>query len=322
MGNIFSISTEKEFEQVCLETFQKQAKECEPYKRYINYLDIDVDNVTDFREIPFLPIEFFKSERVICGNKEPQVVFTSSGTTGVETSRHYVIDISLYEESFIRGFEYFYGAPKDYCILALLPSYLEREGSSLIYMVKKLVEDSRHPQSGFFLHNIEELIKTLQDMQSKNQPTILIGVTFALLDLAENFHLNFPELIVMETGGMKGRRKEISRQELHWILSKKFGVEHIHSEYGMTELLSQAYSKGEGIFHTPPWMRVLVRDINNPFSYLSEGVQGGVNVIDLANQNSCSFVETQDLGKLFSDGSFEILGRIDKSQLRGCNMLI
>jgi phenylacetate-coenzyme A ligase PaaK-like adenylate-forming protein len=268
------------------------------------------------------PIEFFKSERIICGNKKPQVVFTSSGTTGVETSRHYVTDISLYEESFMRGFEYFYETPKNYCVLALLPSYLERENSSLIYMVKKLIEDSRHPQSGFFLHNIEELVKTLLDIQSKNQPVIFISVTFALLDLAENYHLSFPELIVMETGGMKGRRKEISRQELHRILSKKFGVEHIHSEYGMTELLSQAYSKGGGIFHTPPWMRILVRDINNPFFYLSERAQGGVNVIDLANQNSCSFIETQDLGRLFSDGSFEVLGRMDKSQLRGCNMLM
>jgi hypothetical protein len=323
--NIFSISSPNDFTRACLAAFRRQAAECEPYARYLSLLGVDVEAVDEVEKIPFLPIEFFKTENIIGGNAAPQITFTSSGTSGAATSRHHVADLCLYEESFTRGFELFYGSAKKYCIVTLLPSYLERKGSSLIYMVESLVRRSEHAQSGFYLYNHEELLKTLFALREKNQPTILIGVSFALLDLAEKLgggmaaHSN---LIVMETGGMKGRRRELPREELHRILCAAFGVKSIHSEYGMTELLSQAYSAGGGKFFTPPWMKVVVRDLYSPFVQAALGATGGVNVIDLANQNSCSFIETQDLGKVFSDGSFEILGRMDKSQLRGCNMLL
>ncbi len=370
MQNIFSISTEADFTHACLETFRRQAVECEPYARYLSYLGAEVRAVNSVEQIPFLPIEFFKTEKIVCGGAEQQVTFTSSGTTGTETSSHYVTDVKLYEESLTRGFEHFYGSVEHYCVLALLPGYMERQGSSLIYMVESLVKQSKHPQSGFYLYNHEELVKTLGDLRQKNQPTLLIGVTFALLDLVEGGgvqrgvspagggaqragvedgvmpnaarfdkparlrHLgglsmttrevgeNDSWLTIMETGGMKGRRRELPREEMHQILCAKFGVSAIHSEYGMTELLSQAYSAGNGKFFTPPWMRILLRDLYNPFAQAPLGTSGGVNVVDLANQNSCSFIETQDLGKIYPARDFEILGRIDKSQLRGCNMLV
>jgi phenylacetate-coenzyme A ligase PaaK-like adenylate-forming protein len=245
----------------------------------------------------------------------------SSGTTGAETSRHHITDVRLYEESFLRGFERVYGAPQKYCILALLPGYAERQGSSLAYMVERLVEQSAHPQGGFFLHSYEALAARLALLQRRRQPAILIGVSFALLELAERYTFRFPELIVMETGGMKGRRRELPREELHQILCSSFGVDAIHSEYGMTELLSQVYSSGGGRFFSPPWMRVTLRDLHNPFAPAAAATSGGVNVIDLANQNSCSFIETQDLGRVSANGSFEVLGRIDHSLARGCNML-
>lgn len=258
----------------------------------------------------------------MCGSKTPQVVFTSSGTTGMVQSRHPVSDITLYEKSFTCGFEHFYGKAEDYVILALLPSYLEREGSSLIYMVDSLIKQSNDESSGYFLYNHAELFDTLQRLQHKKKKVLLIGVTYALLDFAEAYSLNFPDLIVMETGGMKGKRRELIRAELHNILTAAFGVTSIHSEYGMTELLSQAYSSGGGIFRCPPWMKIQIRDMNDPLSQMENGYTGGVNIIDLANRYSCSFIATQDLGKAYSDGSFEILGRFDNSDIRGCNLLV
>ncbi|MEO6849860.1 MAG: acyl transferase, partial [Mucilaginibacter sp.] len=251
-----------------------------------------------------------------------QATFTSSGTTGMFNSRHLVTDLIWYEESFRKAFELFYGDIEDHCILALLPSYLEREGSSLIYLAEDLVKRSGNPDSGFYLYNHEDLFKQLKKQQEAKKPTLLIGVTFALLDFVEHCPIDFSQLIVMETGGMKGRRKEMIREELHQTLCKGFGVNAIHSEYGMTELLSQAYSKGDGIFNCPPWMKVIARDTNDPISTVEHGKTGGINVIDLANSNSCAFIATQDLGKVYADGSFEVLGRFDDSDVRGCNLLI
>ncbi|MDR1226883.1 MAG: acyltransferase [Prevotellaceae bacterium] len=322
MSSIFSISGNADFEQNCLATFRKQAVECEPYARYVSLLGVDVQSVAKVEQIPFLPIELFKSEQIVCGGAEPQVTFTSSGTTGTETSRHLVTDVAIYEQSFLLGFEHFYGSPSKYCILALLPSYLERQGSSLVYMVERLVKESENSNSGFFLYNYEELVLVLQKMQAEKQPTLLIGVTFALLDLVEKHTIIFPDLVVMETGGMKGMRRELPREELHSLLCRELGVKSIHSEYGMTELLSQGYSSGSGIFYCPPWMKTIIRDANNPFMQAPFGAIGGINAVDLANQNSCSFIQTQDLGRALPNGGFEVLGRMDKSQARGCNMLM
>ncbi|NOU60846.1 acyl transferase [Marinifilum caeruleilacunae] len=319
---IFSISNEEEFERVALEIFRYQAENNAVYREYLQHLKKDVNQVKQIIDIPFLPIEFFKSRKVVSGNDPAVETFTSSGTTGILTSRHFVPDVSIYEKSFTKGFEDFYGSITDYCVLALLPSYLEREGSSLIYMMEHLIRDSKHPKSGFYLHNHEELIETIADLKQRKQKILLLGVSFALLDLAENYELDFSDVIIMETGGMKGRRKEITREELHKFLCTKLGVSEIHSEYGMTELLSQAYSKGRSLFHTPNWMKILIRDTYDPFSYEKTGRTGGVNVIDLANVHSCSFIETQDLGKIHTDGSFEILGRFDHSDIRGCNLLV
>jgi len=322
---IFRISTGEDLETVALEIFQFQAEHNNIYKKYLSILNKPFNSIKSISEIPFLPIEFFKTHEVVTppqnSNFKPQT-FLSSGTTGNETSKHFVADISIYEKSFRKAYEYFYGDIHNYCVLALLPSYLEREGSSLVYMLNDLIKESGHKQSGFYLHNVEELNKTLKSLQEKNQKTILFGVTYALLDFVEQYQFRFPGLIVVETGGMKGKRKEIVRDELHQVLCAGFGVEKIHSEYGMTELLSQAYSKGDGIFKTPPWMKILIRDVNDPVSFLSENKTGGINVIDLANIYSCSFIATQDLGKLHADGSFEVLGRFDDSDIRGCNLMI
>ncbi|MBN2597634.1 MAG: acyl transferase [Marinifilaceae bacterium] len=319
---IFNCTNDLEFEKLALQVFQYQATNNIVYKEYLEHLKFDISTVKTLIQIPFLPIDFFKSHKVVSINKEAQAIFTSSGTTGNLTSRHYVPDLKIYEASFTKGFEQYYGPVSDYCILALLPSYLEREGSSLIYMMEKLVEDSKHEQSGFYLHNHEELIAAIADLKKQNQKILLLGVSFALLDLAEQYQLDLDGVIVMETGGMKGRRKEITREELHAFLTQRLGVEKIHSEYGMTELLSQAYSKGDSLFFTPGWMKILIRDIYDPFSYEQQGRSGGVNVIDLANIHSCSFIETQDLGRIHEDGSFEILGRFDHSDIRGCNLLV
>ncbi|RKE00218.1 LuxE/PaaK family acyltransferase [Marinifilum flexuosum] len=321
-NKIFSINNELEFKQVALEIFRYQAENNEVYREYLQYLKKDFNQITKLTEIPFLPIEFFKSRKVVSSNNPAKEIFTSSGTTGNLTSRHFVPDISIYEKSFKKGFEDFYGPITDYCVLALLPSYLEREGSSLIYMMEHLIKDSKHAKSGFYLHNHEELIECIADLKKSNQKILLLGVSFALLDLAEKYTLDLSDVIIMETGGMKGRRKEITREELHAFLCSRLGVNEIHSEYGMTELLSQAYSKGQSLFQTPNWMKIMIRDAYDPFSYEKTGRTGGVNVIDLANVHSCSFIETQDLGKIHEDGKFEILGRFDHSDIRGCNLLV
>lgn len=321
-NQIFSIHTEAAFNETALAVFQYQAINCPVYKSYISHLNVDPATITEVSEIPFLPISFFKTQAVLSDQREPAVAFTSSGTTGMVQSRHLVTDLSLYEQSFNQAFQQFYGDPKDICILALLPSYQEREGSSLIYMIDALIEQSEHADSGYFLHNRDDLYQTLNRLKNSNQKTILIGVTYALLDFVEQFTIDFPDLIVMETGGMKGKRKELVREELHAILQKGFGVDSIHSEYGMTELLSQAYSYGNGVFKSPQWMKVSLRDTNDPLSPAAQGKSGGINIIDLANLNSCAFLATQDLGKLSADGSFEILGRFDNSDIRGCNLLV
>ncbi len=322
-GHFFSIRTETEFNEAALEVFNYQAINCWVYQRYITHLKIDTTTVKQYQDIPFLPISFFKTHEVVSTNKASQIIFSSSGTTGQTTSKHIVQDLSLYETSYNTTFQRFYGKADDLCILALLPSYLERDGSSLIYMVDDLLKQSKHPASGYFLHNHEELFDSLKQLKAAKQKTILIGVTYALLDFAEQYEINFPELIVMETGGMKGKRKEMIRAELHSILCNSFGVKTIHSEYGMTELLSQGYSKGNGIFECPPWMKILLRDTSDPLSLIStQQTTGGINVIDLANINSCAFIATQDLGKLHSENQFEILGRFDNADIRGCNLLV
>jgi hypothetical protein len=319
---VFSINDNEQFNVAALHIFRHQAKKCTVYADFIAGLGIDSESVSTINQIPFLPIQFFKSHRILSTADDVQVTFTSSGTTGVITSSHHVTDVSWYEESFRKAFGLFYGDITNYTVLALLPAYLERPGSSLIYMAQDLITQSNNPDSGFYLYNHADLYAQLICQQQSNKPTLLIGVTFALLDFIEQYQLNFPQLIVMETGGMKGRRKEMIREELHDTLCKGFGVDAIHSEYGMTELLSQAYSKGDGIFNCPPWMRIITRDTNDPLTLTTKGKTGGINIIDLANINSCSFIATQDLGKLYDDGSFEILGRFDNADIRGCNLLI
>lgn len=320
--HVFSIKDQEQFETIALQSFRHQAANCVVYSKFIEGLKIDAAKVEHIEQIPFLPVEFFKSHQIVSNANTVEVTFSSSGTTGITTSRHEVTDVSWYVESFRRAFQLFYGDITKYTILALLPSYLEREGSSLIYMAEDLIKQSNAPHSGFYLYNYDELYHQLKKQQQIKKPTLLIGVTFALLDFVEQHPINFPELIVMETGGMKGKRREMVREELHDVLCKGFGVDTIHSEYGMTELLSQAYSKGNGIFNTPPWMRIITRDTNDPVSLINYGKTGGVNIIDLANINSCSFIATQDLGKVYADGSFEVLGRFDNADIRGCNLLI
>ena len=321
-NRIFNITSEKEFSNLVIEIFNYQYQTNQVYQNFCNLLKINPSDVISIEKIPFLPIEFFKSQQVICGDKNFETIFLSSGTTSENQSKHYVKDVKVYEQSFINGFEQFYGKITDYCFLALLPSYMEREGSSLIYMTEYLVKHSHHSLSGFYLKNYKELLETIEKLNQQKQKTILIGVSFALLDLAEQHQVNMENIIIMETGGMKGRRKEMTRTELHTIYKKRFHIKEIHSEYGMTELLSQAYSKGNGIFKTPNWMKILIREPNDPFNLLGINQTGGINVIDLANFNSCSFIATQDLGKIYDDNSFEVLGRFDHSDLRGCNLLI
>jgi len=318
---IFSISSYAEFEAVSLEVFRHQFKYIDIYRQFCSHLKKDPQNVTKIKDIPFLPIEFFKTHGIILKNQKPQEVFTSSGTTGQVTSKHFVSDLKLYEKSFNKAFTRFYGDPQEWIILALLPSYLERTGSSLIYMVQQLIERSGQPESGFYLHDLDALNETILKTDEKKK-VMLIGVSFALLDLVEKYNYRLKNTVIMETGGMKGRRREMIREELHAVLKNRFGVEHIHSEYGMTELLSQAYSKEEGIFECPPWMRLLIRDPEDPLTYLSPGKTGGINVIDLANLNSCSFIATQDLGKDLGNDKTEILGRFDQSDIRGCNLMV
>ncbi len=319
---IFQINDKKSFHKIALEVFQIQSKHNLVYKEYLKVLNINVEKIKLIEDIPFLPIAFFKNRKVILEGMDSEIVFSSSGTTGMIPSQHFVAETKIYGESFLKGFQHFFGSIRNYCILALLPSYMERKGSSLIYMTEQLIRLSYNRNSGFFLNNLGELVEVLHSPELKNKKVILLGVTYALLDLAENYYIDKPDLIVMETGGMKGKRKEMVREELHRFLSEKFGVKQIYSEYGMTELLSQAYSFGQGIFQTPPWMKILIRDANDPFSLLADEQSGGINIIDLANIHSCSFIMTQDLGKKYKDDSFEVLGRFDSSDVRGCNLLV
>lgn len=320
-NSIFSIKSNEEFEQKALETFKFQAKNCAVYAEFISFLNVDVNAVKSITDIPFLPIQFFKTHEIVANQNKIQQTFLSSGTGGTQ-SQHFVTDASLYKESYRNGFKHFYGNIEEYTVLALLPSYLERNGSSLIYMVDDLIKKSKNAESGFFLKNTQKLTKTIKKSLKSNKKLLILGVSYALLDLVESQQFDLKNAIIMETGGMKGRRKEMIREELHNILCKGFGVSEIHSEYGMTELLSQAYSKGNGVFETPNWMKILVRDTEDALTLLPNGKTGGINVIDLANINSCSFIATQDLGKKLTENTFEILGRFDNSDIRGCNLLV
>lgn len=319
---LFKINNNAKFERLALQIFRYQVAHNKIYSSYTKALKIDIENISGINEIPFLPIQLFKNHEVMCGEFVPEMVFESSGTSGLNTSKHIISDLSIYQNSFIKSFNTFYGDIGKYCILGLLPSYLERNNSSLVYMVNELIKRSNFPQSGFYRNNYEALISVINSEKLNDQHIILIGVTYALLDIVENYHLNNPNLIVMETGGMKGKRRELTREELHQKLKKGFNAKSIHSEYGMTEILSQAYSQRDGIFFTPNWMQILIRDINDPFCIVEKGVSGGINIIDLANINSCSFIMTQDLGRQNNDGSFEVLGRFDSSDIRGCNLLV
>lgn len=319
---IFNISTQKDFNEITLEVFSYQFQHNPVYHEFCQLLKRNPKNVSKIEDIPFLPIEFFKKKKVISSENNPEIIFTSSGTTGSTTSKHYVTDLNVYEESFLKAFEIFYGNPEEIVILALLPSYLERQGSSLIYMADSLIKRSKHSESGFYLNDLETLQHQLKELDKSGKKILLLGVSFALLDLVETYNFDLKNTTIMETGGMKGRRKEMIREELHKILAKGFGVDKIHSEYGMTELLSQSYSKGNGVFETPPWMKILIRDPEDALVYLPKHKTGGINVIDLANFNSCSFIATQDLARQINDDCTEILGRFDNSDIRGCNLLI
>lgn len=343
-NKIFSVD-QGDFERLSLDIFHFQYSNNKIYKAYTDALKINVDDVRLVSQIPFLPIGLFKSHQVKTTEFEPQLVFESSGTTHSINSHHFLKDIEIYRQSFLKGFELYYGSPRDWCIIALLPSYLERKNSSLVFMVDELIGQTRHSQSGFYLYEHERLCSTLKLMEAQNQKTLFIGVSFALLDFAEQYSLPLKHTVIMETGGMKGKKEEMVRDELHRVLRARFEVDTIHSEYGMTELLSQAYSKKDGIFQTPPWMKVFIRDEDDPLDVIgaSSGsgwqtnyplmtrrrnpfggfasVTGAINIIDLANVYSCSFIATDDAGKLYADGSFEVLGRIDDSDVRGCSLM-
>jgi phenylacetate-coenzyme A ligase PaaK-like adenylate-forming protein len=320
INKIMAINSKSDFEKMSLKLFDYQMENNPIYAPYAALI-LKGEIPTNIYEIPFLPIEFFKQEQIICQGKGVEEVFLSSGTTG-EQSKHLVADLSLYKKSYLNTFQQFYGDINDYCILALLPSYQEREGSSLIYMVDDLIKKSGHPKSGFYLNNLTELSSTIKELEKKGQKTILFGVTYALLDLAAQHPQHLKHTLIMETGGMKGKRKELLKEEIHQLLEEAFLTKNIHSEYGMTELLSQSYSKGKNIFKSPPWMKILVRDVNDPLSIMGDNKKGGINVIDLANIHSCPFVATQDLGCTFEDGTFSVLGRFSNADVRGCNLLI
>lgn len=319
---IFNISNHDEFDKACIETFRYQYNHSNVYRQYVDLMGVEPDQLTYIDQIPFLPISFFKTHKIISNKKEAEISFSSSGTSGMSYSHHLVADLNLYKESFTRGFEHFYGSPGKYCFLALLPSYLERSGSSLIFMMNDLINRSNYSESGFYLNELKELASLLKILMQKNISTILLGVSYALLDLAESYPMDLNPVIVMETGGMKGNRKEISKEQLHTKICNAFNLQSVHSEYGMTELLSQAYSNGQGKFKTPPWMRILIRDPYDPLSYLKNGKTGGINIIDLANKYSCAFIQTDDLGKQNSNNTFEVQGRLEASDLRGCNLLV
>lgn len=321
IAQIYKVSPQN-FDQICLEVFRYQYHYNELYRKFVDLLGKKPDTIDHIAQIPFLPISFFKTHKIQTENWAEACIFSSSGTTGTATSRHYLKDLNHYKINSRHGFEQFYGSVSDYAILALLPSYLERQDSSLVYMVDYFIQQSHYPQSGFFLYNTQELADKLAECLEKDIPVLLWGVTYALLDFAEKHPMSFgKKVIVMETGGMKGRRKELLREEVHQILMMAFQISSVHSEYGMTELLSQAYSRGCGVFECTSTMRVLIRDSSDPLTLLPTGRSGGINIIDLANIHSCCFIATDDLGKAYSDGSFEVLGRFDASDIRGCNLL-
>ena len=319
---VFNIQNQSDFKTCALQVFRHQFKNNAVYRSFCDLLYIHSSDVKEVEEIPFLPVQFFKSHAVLSSTQAVKETFTSSGTTGSSVSKHMVTDVSWYTKSYTKGFEHFYGPIEDFTVLGLLPNYLERDGSSLIYMVDDFIKKSNKPASGFYLNNLTELSKTLIELDKKGEKVLLIGVAFALLDLIESQQFKLQNTIIMETGGMKGRRKEIIRNELHEILCAGFGVSKIHSEYGMTELLSQGYSSGDGVFDCPPWMKILARDTEDALTMVGANKTGGLNVIDLANYNSCSFIATQDLGKVDNNGRFEVLGRFDHSDIRGCNLMV
>jgi phenylacetate-coenzyme A ligase PaaK-like adenylate-forming protein len=322
---VFSVTTDN-FSDLALEVFRYQYANNDIYRQYCQTLTIDPDKIDNIEKIPYLPIDFFKTHRIITTQFEPVAIFESSGTTQTINSKHLIKDISLYEQSFTDCFNLFYGKPEEWCIIALLPSYLERNNSSLVVMAEKLIQQSKHHASGFYLHDTAALHQIVQTLEKQQQKTLLLGVTFALLNFAEQYPMPLHYTVIMETGGMKGRRKEITRQETHAILRENFQAGTIHSEYGMTELLSQAYSKENGIFNCPPWMKILIRDEDDPLTVHSstqnKTISGAINVIDLANIYSCSFIATEDAGKLHAENSFEVLGRLDNSDIRGCSLLV
>ena len=343
MNDIFQIKTEADFQQKCLETFHFQYENIEVYRKFIDFLNIDPNSIKEIEKIPFLPIEMFKNHTVLDQNKRTNLYFQSSGTTQMNLSKHWIADEKVYEESIEKSFEQFIGNPKDFIFLGLLPSYLEKQNSSLIYMVDFLMKKSGKPENGYFLYNHANLLKLLQQLSKENKKVILFGVAFALLDFldfAESNHHRIEssdQLIIIETGGMKGRKEEMTKDELLKIFHKGFGTEKIYSEYSMTELLSQAYSLGKNIYESPNWMRILIRNTEDPFSYAEDGKNGAINIIDLANRHSCSFIATQDLGKIVTDCGisrnekkddhivtklFQVLGRIDHSDIRGCSLLV
>jgi hypothetical protein len=319
--DVFAINDPGNFNDQALKIFHLQCKHSDVYKRYLGHLGTDINTIEDPEQIPFLPIELFKSHTILWKGLAPELTFHSSGTTGHFPGKHFLADAGLYRKSFMKAFKLFIGDPSKYIIMALLPSYLERGNSSLVYMVNELVKETGDELSGFYLNEHDEFLRKLQGAYKKKK-VILFGVSFALLDLVQDRTLDLPDLMVMETGGMKGRKKEMIREELHAILCKGFGVNRIYSEYGMTELLSQAYSEGRGRFRPPPWMKVMARELNDPFTFLDAGSSGPLNIIDLANLYSCSFIATQDLGRVYDDGSFEVLGRVDHSDARGCSLLL
>lgn len=322
-STIFDINnTPEDFLNCSRELFHYHRLHNPVYSAYIKYVGKTANTITQLEDLIFLPVELFKTQQVITDRSSIDTIFQSSGTIGKTTSNHYIHDITLYHKCYSKGFQYFYGNPSDFCILAMLPSYSDRPGSSLVTMMEGLISKSAHPESGFYNKDYKQLKNVLLMLEKKQQKVLLIGVSFALAEFAENNSMALEHTIVMETGGMKGHREEITRQALHELLKKRLGLNNVHSEYGMTELLSQAYSKGDGKFKTPPWMKVLIRDPYDPFNYLQHGKTGGINIIDLANMYSCPFIETQDLGKMHPDGSFEVLGRFDQSDIRGCNLLM
>lgn len=321
-NKVFNIQSDADFTEVALQIFKHQFLNNKVYRSFCDLLNVHPADVKTIEKIPFLPIEFFKKREILSSFGAIQQTFISSGTTGSVTSKHLITDVSWYEQSYLNAFKNCYGNIEDYTILALLPNYLERTGSSLIYMVEDLIKRSKNVNSGFYLNNLDELAQKLINLDKKGEKILLIGVSFALLNLVEKHQFSLKNTIVMETGGMKGRRKELIRAELHAILCDGFSVDTIHSEYGMTELLSQAYSKGNGVFECPPWMKVVTRDTQDPLTILSKEKSGGVNIIDLANYNSCSFIATQDIGRVYPNGTFEVIGRFDNSDIRGCNLMV